>query len=147
MPHFGLMDATKMTEVDAALLRARLHIRGARRRFEIGKYAAGIAALYDAVSYAMQWYIISPEHQEQLGIIGMDLVHDKDLYAVLLRGGVLDDSFDFDAFEQLTMQAMDDSSIRFDAPSVLAQAEQVMTVLGVLPFDEAALPPENPAAI
>jgi hypothetical protein len=147
MPHFGLMDATKMTEVDATLLRARLHLRGARRRFEIGKYVAGIAALYDALSYAMQWYIILPEHREQLDVEGADLTHDKDLFAVLSHGGVLDDSFDFDSFEQLTMQAMDDSSIRFDAPNVLAQAEQVMTLLGVLPFDEAALPPENPAGI
>ncbi len=50
MPNFGLMDATKMTEVDAALLCARLHIRCAHRRYKVGKYAAGIAALYDALS-------------------------------------------------------------------------------------------------
>lgn len=147
MPHFGLMDATKMTEADAALLRARLHVRSARQRFEIGKYAAGIAALYDALSYAMQWYISSPEHQEQLGVVGADLTHDKDLFAVLARGGVLDSSFEFDAFERLTYQALDDPSIRFDAPRVLAQVEQVMTVLGVMPFDKAMLPPENSAAI
>ncbi len=95
----------------------------------------------------MQWYILSPEHQEQLGVTGADLIHDKDLFAVLSRGGVLDCSFDFDEFERLTQQALDDPSIRFDAPSVLAQVERVMTALGLMPFDETALPPENPAAI
>ena len=147
MPHFGLMDATKMTETDAALLRARLHVRGARRRFEVGKYAAGIAALYDALSNAMHWYIILPEHQEKLDVVGADLNRDKDLFTALARGGVLDRSFDFDAFERLTYQALDDPSMRFDAPRILAQVEQVLTALGVLPFDEVALPPENPAAI
>jgi hypothetical protein len=147
MPHFGLMDATKMTEADAALLRARLHLRGARQRFEVGRCAAGIAALYDALSYGMQWYVILPEHQKQLDIVGADLNRDKDLFTVLACGGVLDCSFDFDAFERLTYQALDDPSIRFDAPRVLAQVEQVMTALGVMPFDEATLPPENPAAI
>jgi hypothetical protein len=95
----------------------------------------------------MQWYIILPEHQEQLGIAGADLTNDKVLFAVLSRGGVLDGSFDFDEFEQLTHQALDDPSIRFDTPSVLGRVEQVMTALGVMPFDENALTPENPAAI
>ena len=47
MPHFGLMDATKMTEADASLLRSRLHMRGGKQRLQNGLFAAGIAALYE----------------------------------------------------------------------------------------------------
>ncbi len=146
MPHFGLMDASKMTEADAALLRARLHLRGARRRFGMNKYAAGVAALYDALQCAMQWYVKSQAHRGQLGLAKQDLRDDKEVFAILTRGGVLDGSFDFDAFERLTERSLDDPSFHFDALRVLAQVEQVMTALGVMPFDEAALPPENPAA-
>jgi hypothetical protein len=148
MPHFGLMDATKMSEADAALLRVRLHLRGARRRFQRGMLAAGIASLYDALQCAMRWYILSPDHRMQLGIAdGEDFGDDKDIFAVLARGGVLDTSFDFDAFESLVERALQDESFQFDAPRVLAQIERVMTALGVMPFDEAALPPEKQDAL
>ncbi len=148
MPHFGLMDATKMTEADAASLRVRLHIRGGRRRFEHGMLAAGIASLYDALRYAMRWYISFPEHRARLGIIGSeDFRDDASLFAVLARGGVISDSFDFDALERLVEQSLDDESFQFDAARVLAQIEKVMTELEVMPFDEAALPPEKPGAL
>jgi hypothetical protein len=140
------MDATKMSEADAALLRARLHLRGARRRFELGKSAAGIAALYDALQSALRRYVLLPGHRKQFGITDRDW-DDRELLAILTRAGVLDGSFDWDAFERLTERAIDDSSFRFDAPRVLAQVERVMTALGALPFDETALPPENPAAL
>ncbi len=148
MPHFGLMDATKMSKADAALLRARLHLRGARRRFQRGMLAAGIASLYDALQYTMRWYILSPDHRMQLGIAdGEDFGDDKDIFTALARGGVLDTSFDFDAFESLVECALHDESFEFDAPRVLAQIERMMTELEVLPFDEAALPAEERGAL
>ena len=148
MPHFGLMDATKMTEADAALLRVRLHLRGARRRFERGLFAAGIASLYDALRYAMRWYISFPEHRARLGIVGgEDFRDDRNVFAQLVRGGVIDSAFDFDAFERLVERSLDDKLFQFDAPRVLAQIEDVMTELEVMPFDEATLPPEKPGAL
>ena len=148
MPHFGLMDATKMTEADAALLRVRLHIRGGRQRFERGMLAAGSASLYDALGYAMRWYLSFPEHRARLDVIGdEDFRDDASLFAVLARGGVISDSFDFGAFECLVERSLDDESFQFDAPRVLAQIENVMTDLEVMPFDEAALPPEKPGAL
>ncbi len=148
MPHFGLMDATKMNEADAALLRVRLHIRGGRRRFERGMLAPGIASLYDALQYAMRWYILSPDHRMQLGIADSEhFGDDKDIFAVLARSRVLDTAFDFDAFESLVERALHDESFKFNAPQALAQIENVMTALGVMPFDVAALPSEKPGAL
>jgi hypothetical protein len=148
MPHFGLIDATKMTEADAMLLRVRLHIRGGRRRFERGMLAAGIASLYDALCYAIRWYILLPEHRECLGIIGNEEFRDeRDIFAVLVRSGVVSDTFDFDAFEHLVDQSLDKETFQFDAPRVLVQIEKVMTELEVMPFAEAALPSGDPAAL
>lgn len=36
MPHFGLMDADALGPIEAPLMRARLHIRGGRRRLRQG---------------------------------------------------------------------------------------------------------------
>jgi hypothetical protein len=148
MPHFGLMDATKMTQADAALLRVRLHLRGGRSRFERGMLAAGIASLFDALRYAMRWYILFPEHRAQLGLLnGEDFREDADLFARLVRGGVIDGTFDYTGFEHVVERSLDDASFKFDSTRVLAQIVQVMTRLEVLPFDEAQLPPEKPAAL
>lgn len=145
MPHFGLMDATKMTEADAALLRVRLHIRGSRRRFEGGMVADGLAALYDALQYAMRWYIMFPEHRQQLGITGSeDFRDDRDVFNVLAHGGVIDRSFDFDKFESLVERAVNQQPFVCEPVDIMRQIETVMTRLAVMPFDEAALPAENP---
>ncbi len=147
MPHFGLIDATKLTEADAMLLRVRLHIRGGTRRFERGMLAAGIASLYDALCWALRWDILLPEHRIRLGIIGNEEFRDeRDIYAVLVRSGVIADTFDFNAFEHLVDQSLNNGAFQFDAPCVLVQIEEVMTELEVMPFDEAALPSGDPAA-
>ncbi len=49
MPHFGLMDEGSLGPVEGPLMRARLHIRGGKRRLRQGKIAAAIATLYDAL--------------------------------------------------------------------------------------------------
>jgi hypothetical protein len=67
------------------------------------------------------------------------------LYAVLVRSGVLDGSFDFEAFDRLTEQALQQELVGYDTRDLLAGIESVMTQLGVLPFDEAGLPPEDPS--
>ncbi len=63
MPHFGLIDETRLGEADFTLEQARLHLRAGKYRFRHGKLAAGIAALYDALAYGMRWYIALPEHR------------------------------------------------------------------------------------
>jgi len=65
-------------------------------------------------------------------------------YAVLVRSGVLDGRFDFDAFDRLTEHALLNEMPGYDYRAVLKGVEAVMEQLGVMPFDEADLPPEDP---
>ena len=145
MPHFGLMNEDELGPVEGPLQRARLHIRGGKRRLRQGKIAAGIVTLYDALSSAMQWHVALPERRSKLVVFkDEDLLHDRTTYAVLVRSGVLDGRFDFDAFDRLTEQALDHEMPGYDYGDLLKGVEAVMTGLGVMPFDEADLPPEDP---
>lgn len=145
MPHFGLMNEQELGPVAGPLQRARLHLRGGKRRLRQGKVSAGIVTLYDALEGAMLSYAEAPERKSRLQFLPGERMHDsKALYAVLVRSGVLDGAFDFEAFDQLTEQALQQELPGYDAQDLLAGVESVMAQLGVLPFDEAALPPEDP---
>jgi hypothetical protein len=146
MPHAGLMDERLLGPERGPLQRARLHIRGGKRRLRQGKTAAGIVTLYDALDAALLWYFSGPERRSALSISpGEDLNDDRTMFGILIRSGVLDGSFDFDAFDRLTERALEEELPGYDVRGVLAGLEDVMTRLGVMPFDEAALPPEDPA--
>ncbi len=145
MPHAGLMDERILGPEKGPLQRARLHIRGGKRRLRQGKISAGIVTLYDALEGAMAYYIASPSRKARLDIRGgEDLNDEKTLYSVFVRSEVLDGSFDFDAFNALTERALGQDLAAFDYSELLGGIERVMTMLGVMPFDEAALPPEDP---
>ncbi len=147
MPHFGLMDENKLGPVAGPFQRSRLHLRGARRRLRQGKISAGIVTLYDALSAAMDSYAGSPERRAGLEVRqGEDLKQERDLYRVLARSRVISDDFDFDAFERLMEQALEQELSGFNHQGLLARIESLLTQLGVLPFDEASLPPEDPKA-
>jgi hypothetical protein len=140
------MDEKALGPVEGPLQRARLHIRGGKRRLREGKISAGIATLYDALNGALQWYVAAPERRRKLTIQGGDDLNvDKVVYTVLVRSGVLDRSFDFEAFDRLTERALNQELPGYDYRDLLKGIEQVMTRLGVMPFDEAALPPEDPS--
>lgn len=147
MPHFGLMsteDSFKTEE--GALLRARLHIRGGRRRLRQGKISAGIVTLYDALSFAMRWYISSPERKGKLLLgAGENLNDDRTVFEILKRSGLKDPAFDFMELDQLVDRALEDEMAGYDYASILNSVESFMTLLGVMPFDENALPPEDPS--
>ncbi|HSN90186.1 MAG TPA: hypothetical protein VLS93_03065 [Anaeromyxobacteraceae bacterium] len=146
MPHFGLMDEKALGPVEGPLRRARLHVRGGKRRLRQGKIAAGVAALYDALSAAMQWYVALPARREALAIgPADDLGDDRSVHALLVRSGVLDGRFDLDSFARLMEEERQQLSDHEQA-ELLAGLEAVMTQLGVMPFDEASLPPEDPGA-
>ncbi len=146
MPHFGLMNEQELGPVAGPLQRARLHLRGGKRRLRQGKVSAGIVTLYDALEGAMLSYAESPETGPRLAFRPGERRYDsKVLYAVLVRSGVLDGSFDFEAFDQLTEKALQQELDGYDTRELLAGVESVMMQLGVLPFDEASLPPEDPS--
>ncbi len=128
-------------------MRAKLHIRGARRRFERGQIMDGILALYDALCSAMDWYIAVPGRRGRLVIKeGDDLLNDESLYRVLVRSGVLDGSFDYGQMSALVMKALDkDAQLTdLDWKGLMKKTEAVFTGLGVMPFDEKTLPEERP---
>lgn len=145
VPHFGLMDENKLGPVEGPLQRARLHIRGGKRRLRQGKIAAGIVTLYDALEGAMKSYVADPEKRTHLTIhAGENLNDERTLYAVLVRSSVLDGVFDYDSFDRLVETALHEELPGYDYRELLTRFETVMTRLGVMPFDEAALPPEDP---
>jgi hypothetical protein len=140
------MDERALGSVQGPFQRARLHIRGGKRRLREGKISAGIVTLYDALLGAMEWYVNSPEHKERLVIRqGDDLKDDGTVYAILVRSGVIDGAFDFGAFNRLTEKALNEELPGYDYRDVLTGIEQVMTQLGIMPFDESKLPPEDPS--
>lgn len=145
MPHAGLMDENRLGYLDALLLRARLHMRGGRRRLRQGKISAGIVTLYDALSAAMEWYISSPEKRQRLIISKEDNLKDElTIFKVLVRSGVLDGRFDYEAFNKLVEKSLNQEMVDYDYSDILKEIESVMTQLGVMPFDE-ELPEEAPS--
>jgi len=146
MPHFGLMDERALGPVEGPFQRARLHIRGGKRRLREGKISAGIVTLYDALLSAMESYVNSTENRKRIVLkAGDDLSNDKIVYAVLVRSGILDGAFDFEAFSRLTDTALHEEMPGYDYRDVLKGIEQVMVQLRVMPFDESKLPPEDPS--
>ncbi|MBI5585702.1 MAG: hypothetical protein HY892_17975 [Deltaproteobacteria bacterium] len=145
MPHFGLMDPNALGTEAAALQRARLHIRGGRRRLRQGKISAGFGTLFDALLFALAWYIASPDRRKSLPLKeGDDLRDDRTVFARLVEAGVLDGRFDYQAFNDL-METAPAHSSTYDYSEPLRSIEAIMIRLGVMPFDENELPPEDPA--
>lgn len=145
MPHFGLIDDSLGPE-EYALQRARLHIRGGKRRLRQGKISAGIVTLYDALVFALDWYIASSDRRRILRIAeGEDLKDDNTVFNVLKRSGVIDDSFNYGLFNKLVEKSLEQEMSDFDYRDILIKFESLMTQLGVMPFDEKKLPPEDPS--
>ena len=145
MPHAGLMDEKTLGPVEGPRQRARLHIRGGKRRLRQGKISAGLVTLYDALEAAMRSYVDDPKKRGKLDRgVGEDLNNEAIVYKLLVRSQVLDGKLDFNEFDRLTERALYEEMPDFDYRELLADIESVMTQLGVMPFDEAALPPEDP---
>ncbi len=140
------MDEDALGPETGPFQRARLHIRAGRRRLRQGKISAGIVTLYDAMLSAFRWYVAGEERRKALDIReGDDLTDDRDVFALLTRSGVLDGKFDYAAFDSIVEKAMNDEMPDYDYREVLKGVEDVMTQLGVMPFDEKELPPEDPS--
>ncbi len=92
------------------------------------------------------WYINSPEKKKNLQIReDDDLKDDKTIFNVLKRSGVLDGEFDYETFDALVTKALTQELPAGDYSDVLKGIESVMTQLGIMPFDESKLPPEDPS--
>jgi len=135
---------------EAALLRARLHIRGGKRRLSERKYAAGVAALHDALIHGMQWYLFSsysellyPNFEEDY-----DITDDDTLLHLIQKTPSFADPFYKEEFKYLTgilNQALNNEMNGFDKARYLKIIHIFMKNLGVEPFSESDLPSEDPA--
>jgi len=146
MPHFGLMDESALGPIEALLMRSRLHVRCGRRRLREGKVSLGIVTLEDAISSGMQWYLARQEAEEGPNMQEGESAHDdRTMHTLLTRSGVLDGSFDYDSFNGLLEKALADELQSFDYRDTLQSIETLLHQLGILPFDESELPPEDPS--
>ncbi len=146
MPHAGLMDTDALGPEAGPLMRAKLHIRGGRRRLRQGKISAGILTLYDALSAAMEWYVAANERRVNLQVMeGENLNDDRTVFNILTRSGILDNNFDYQTFNKLVEKASYEEMPQYDYSKLLEGIESLMTELGVMPFDERELPPEDPS--
>jgi len=147
MPHFGLMSTEdSFNTEEGALLRSRLHIRGGKRRLRQGKISAGIVTLYDALIFGLLYYVLSPERRASLVIReGENPKDDRTAFKILLRSKKIDDAFDYEAFDRLVEKAMNEEMPDYDCSGLLVSFEGLMMQLGVMPFDEADLPAEDPS--
>ncbi len=149
MPHFGLMDPEQMTPEDASLLRAQLHMRGGKRRISEGKMSAGVAALHDALIHGMEWYLISkhPEILSSINGVEFDLTDDDTLIELLQKTQTFSNSFyreEFQYIGSILDQALYKDMHGFDQTKYLKSIDNFMKKLGVVPFSDADLPPEDP---
>jgi len=146
MPHFGHMDESKMTRSEADLLRARLHLRSGKRRLLEGKLRSGVETVYDALYSAMRAYVLSPANHHRFEYV--DIGSEQELHAALVGAGVLDNRFEFLRFRELVEEALNEGlpvyDHEYDTTWLITGVESIMAQLGVLPFDEASLPKEDP---
>jgi hypothetical protein len=145
MPHSGLMSTKdSFDNAEGALLRARLHLRGGRRRLFEGKVAAGIVTLYDALMFGLRFYFMVPEHRSELDPgENLDLTEERAMIELLREKGIIDTSFDLDEFDTLVERAAWDEMEDYDFAPLLSSFELLMTALEVMPFDETTLPEED----
>jgi len=144
-PHFGLMDAGKMTRKEAALLRGRLHWRGGRRRLRQGKTALGIATLYDALLAGLRWYLLSNPRALRSASEETDLENDAYVFTQAEEDGLFTSSADALRIRTVTAAALDDKVHPTDPEWFVAELARVLTKIKLLPFPESSLPPEDPA--
>ncbi len=97
---------------------------------------------------ALQWYVASPERRKELTFQNhVSLKDDAVVYGILRRSGKLDNSLDYEVFNILVEEALDHEMPDYDYTEFLKNFESVMTQLGVMPFDESSLPPEDPSTV
>jgi len=144
-PHFGLMDPGKMSRAEAALLRAKLHWRGGRRRLRENKTAAGIATLYDALLCGLRWYFLVHRPEIMGKQQDEELENEEVLFSLGRQMGILDETIDLAGMRALVDRALDGVDDVLAPRSFPGLIALLLTRIGVMPFDEGELPPEDPA--
>jgi len=139
------MDEDKMSPAEAALLRARLHIRCGRRRLLEGKEEDGLATLYDALNHGLKYYALNRDLD--VGEEDGGGLHHRVLAIArqLVQAGILDDLDFVTRCCSLADHAVEGKVLSINPGEFLHGLDEIMTRLGVMPFAEGELPPEDPA--
>lgn len=146
MPQHNFMDVTKMIKAEIALTCARLYLRDGKSYLQQGFFQAGMAALYDAILFGMQYYIAEPTCRGNIDLNHNDLWDHATLYHKLSKAGIFEDPNAFNHLSQIVERALWQRSFSFDANSVLTEVETMLSKLGVMPFNESMLQNESMAA-
>jgi hypothetical protein len=135
MPHTGNMPSN-LSPSDEVLMRARLHVTGARTRLANGNTADALAAYYDAVLSAMLRFTISPNLSHKLlAYSDDDVADDQKLFRLLKKSGVLSAEIseeDFRLFHDVTYSAMDGANEEEHLEKVTTIVCSILGELGVL---------------
>ena len=128
----GFANKTQRPETDAALMRAHIHLRGGTPVGEEQRKAVRITALYDAVLLGMRDYIA--RHEQCASFIeDADPWEPASLYHALVRAGVFENPLTFNRFSLIVERALWQDTFPFDADSIVAEVETMLTRLGVMP--------------
>ncbi len=134
MPHTGIIDESLEGEKEL-YMRAKLHVKGGLERFSDGMTVDAIAAIYDAISSAMQRYLILEDVGCNIQIeAGDDISRDHVLFDVLLRSGCFDKnttSKDFDFIKKALDDAIDNRLDSFDETDFLDVSLYILKQLGI----------------
>ena len=139
MQHQGSIDVTKLINAEAVLLCSRLYLRTGKRYLQEGLFTAGIAALYDAILFAMHYYIAESAFRRNLNLSRDHLWDYAALYHKLAKAGIFEDPNAFNHLSLIVERALWRGSPSFDANSILAEVEKMLSQLGVMPFNESIL--------
>src|SRR5919198_1532947 len=127
----SVIDLTRITDARAALICARLHLRRGKRYLQKGLTTEGIAALYDSVLFGMHYYITkhnASSHQKINPWDAAGMVH------ALTRMGLFENSVTFNRFSLVVERALWQGPFSSDVYLILADVENLLMKLGVLPF-------------
>ncbi|MCA1766062.1 MAG: hypothetical protein LC633_07435, partial [Desulfobulbaceae bacterium] len=101
--------------------------------------------LYDALLSGMRWYILTGQAARPEDFSAEDLENERYVFHLLKKAGLIDSSLNLARIQDLVDRALMDENIRAEQAWFFAELEKFLTRLKVLPFDESALPPEEPA--
>jgi len=134
VPHTGIIDESLEGE-EMLYSRAKLHVKGGLERFSDGMTADAIAAIYDAISSAMQRYLLLEDVNCDIKKrVDEDISDDQILFEILLRSGCFDmttTSGDFEFIKQTLDDAIGDRLDSFDETSFLDVSLDILRQLGI----------------
>ena len=135
----SLTDVAKLIKAETALLCARLYLRDGKRHLQEGAFKAGIAELYEAILFGMQYYIAEPAGREKIDLSSADLWDHAVLYHKLVKTGLFDDLNALNHLSQIVERALWQGAFSLDVNYVIAEIETMLSKLGVTPFNESIL--------